>query len=110
MELPSIESSVPKLYPQKGGIRLFSMYRIGDTSGVSGTGLVLLGCIFPDGRTVVQWVCPPDPGDTQVRNSFQKFLDVHVISHPDNNTIISFHDGERWLYNREHPVGLLLDN
>ncbi len=108
MKIPSGEETVPKLHPNEGGIRLFSMYRIGDTSGVSGTGLVLLGTIFPDGRTVVQWICPPDPGDTQVRSTFQKFLDVHVISHPDNNTVISFHDGERWLYNREYPEGYLL--
>lgn len=108
MEIPSSDKTVPKLYPEEGGIRLFSMYRIGDTSGVSGVGLVLLGTIFPDGRTVVQWVCPPDPGDTQVRSTFQKFLDVHVISHPDNNTVISFHDGERWLYNREHAQGVLV--
>ena len=108
MEIPSIDKTVPKLFPEENGIRVFSMYRIGDTSGVSGTGLVLLGAIFPDGRTVVQWICPPDPGDTQVKSTFQKFLDVHVISHPDNNTIISFHNGERWLYNREFPQGTMI--
>lgn len=64
MEIPLALDTIPKLYPKEGGIRIFSMYRIGDTSGVSGTGLVLLGTIFPDGRTVAQWVCPPDPGDT----------------------------------------------
>lgn len=109
MELPEVNSTLPKLWPAEKGIRIFSMYRISDTSGVSGTGIVLLGAIFPDQRTVVQWVSGPDPGDTQVRNTFQKFLDVHVISHPDNNTIISFHDGERWLYNREFPQGTMID-
>mgnify|MGYP001576911245 CR=1 FL=1 len=84
--------------PHFTDFRIFSMRRENDTSGVSGTGYVLHGIIFPDGKCCVQWVCPPNPGDMQVRESFDKFLLIHVISHPDNNTIIEFQNGEKWLY------------
>ncbi len=90
------------------GFRIFSMYRISDSSKVSGTGYILHGVIFPDLKVVVQWTCSPDPGDTQIKATFEKFLDTHVKSHLTNDTIISFQDGERWLYNEQYPEGYSL--
>ena len=80
------------------GMRKFTMYRQSDESGVSGSGMVIQGVIFANGRTVIQWLTDPDPGDTQVKQSWSKFLDVHVSSHPSNRTIITFEDGEQLFF------------
>lgn len=36
-------------------LRTFTVTRLGDVSGTSGTGPVAKGVVFPDGTTVVQW-------------------------------------------------------
>lgn len=35
--------------------RLFELHRTEDVHGVSGTGVVADGCLFPDGVAVVHW-------------------------------------------------------
>ncbi|WP_040422017.1 hypothetical protein [Actinopolymorpha alba] len=35
--------------------RVFALYRSEDVSGVSGTGLVAWGCVFPNGKAVLTW-------------------------------------------------------
>lgn len=87
-------------YP-KGSVVNFSLYRGKDESGVSGEGKVLEGVIFEDGLVVARWVAPNAPQSTVVYDcsgkegekpttGFQKFLDIHVLSHPTNNTVIEF--------------------
>ncbi len=36
-------------------VRTFKQLRREDVSGTSGTGIVALGAVFPDGTTVIQW-------------------------------------------------------
>lgn len=36
--------------------KLFYMLRHEDAGGISGTGVVAVGCVFPNGRIVFQWV------------------------------------------------------
>lgn len=68
------------------------MIRHFDETGVSGTGVVLEGCIFDSGQVVVHWF-----GGTAgcssigIYNSYDDFLNIHVRSHPSNKTQI------RWL-------------
>lgn len=72
----------------------FAMLREEDTSGVSGTGHVLDGCLFADGTTVVRWRSG-DVGaqSTTVYGSFGDFLAIHVDSHPENRAVVRFdHD------------------
>lgn len=68
------------------------MRRGQDESGVSGIGTVLYGCIFPDRRVIIQWV--PVPRSVAIYDSFDDFLDIHVRSHPTNQTLLVFSDGE----------------
>lgn len=35
--------------------RLFQLYRETDVTGISGTGIVADGVLFPDGVTVIRW-------------------------------------------------------
>ncbi len=78
--------------------KLFSMIRNGDESGVSGTGRVLDGVIFPSGKVVVCW----DPDNSNVKiegenvnsistfDSFDAFTAIHIGQHPTNGTEIRF--------------------
>jgi hypothetical protein len=105
MDKPNIEDLLPKQIDTEPSVPLgmskFTVYRRGDESGVSGTGMVIQGVLFADGKCVVQWLRNPDPGDVQVKTSFVKFLDVHVKSHPTNKTIITWEDGTQDFYPEE---------
>jgi hypothetical protein len=71
-------------------MRAFEMIRNNDESGISGTGRVLEGAIFDNARVVTYWVAG------KVRSfgfydNFYDFYDVHVASHPSNNTEFVFY-------------------
>jgi len=76
------------------GMRRFVMHREHDSSGVSGTGMVLEGVLFSTGIVVVHWLTPPPRGSISVFDSLDQFLSIHVRPHPDNNTVLVFEDGE----------------
>jgi hypothetical protein len=76
------------------GMRRFVMERVEDVSGVSGTGSVLEGVLFSTGVVVIHWLTPPPRGSISVFESFDQFLTIHVLPHPDNRTRIVFEDGE----------------
>lgn len=77
--------------------RSFSVERKSDESGVSGTGIVLEGCVFSTGYTVIHWLQPFPRGSVAVFDSFDQFMRVHVLSHPTNNAIIHWADGDVWM-------------
>lgn len=77
------------------------MYRGNDESGVSGTGKVLEGVIFYDGTVVLRWTS--DPCSTVVWDDFQSFWNVHVASHPSNETVIQFDNGDVALQQDGYP-------
>jgi hypothetical protein len=71
--------------------RLFTMYRVKDESGVSGTGRVLDGAVFHNGYTVVVWrtdIEAAEHGYTSVGvyPSYEAFEFLHILSHPSNET------------------------
>ena len=76
-------------------MKTFKMNRGFDESGVSGTGLVLEGCVFTDGTCVVRWLTPKAPHSTGVYNSFLDFEFIHITSHPDNITEIIWNTNEK---------------
>ena len=62
------------------------MKRQKDMSGISGTGYVLTGIVFNDGKTVVHW--NSDHPSTSIFDSFKDFQNIHITPHPENNTVI----------------------
>jgi len=80
------------------GIKTFTMYRQSDETGVSGVGIVTQGVILASGWCVVNWLLPSPKGSLAVFDSIRDFLQIHVESHPTNNTIITFSDGEQHIY------------
>lgn len=45
--------------PRQQAILHFRLHRVEDVSGVSGTGVVAVGVVFPSGRAVMEWLGPP---------------------------------------------------
>ncbi len=86
------------------GMRLFTLYRAGDESGVSGTGVVLEGVIFSAGACIIHWLTPPPMGSFNIFMSFDQFLDISVRSHPTNGSVITFGDGETIHYKMDGTI------
>ncbi|WP_206153854.1 hypothetical protein [Cellulosimicrobium aquatile] len=56
MTAPTSPSTNPGKYRKKrGDVRTFELHRDVDVSGISGTGVVADGAVFPDATTVVRW-------------------------------------------------------
>lgn len=72
-------------------MRTFTLERVFDESGVSGTGVVLEGVIFADGVTVIRWL-PGKAGaqSTAIYGSYADFEKIHITSHPRNQTSVVF--------------------
>lgn len=75
-----------KFAPMSPGedLRTFSVVRVGDVSGTSGTGSVAKGVVFPDGTTVVQW-------QTRARSVvvFNSYVDaLYIHGHGDQTGFV----------------------
>lgn len=91
-----------KLAPQ--GIRTFTVCRINDESGVSGTGIVIEGITLATGQCVVHWLYPAPRGSIAIFDSIGDFATVHIKPHPGNETIITYEDGEQVHYRDDGSV------
>lgn len=74
-------------------MKTFTVVRNGDESGVSGTGRILDGALFHNGKVAVCWRTDTDGtkyGDSSIGiyDSFGAFRRIHIDSHPDNKTEI----------------------
>jgi hypothetical protein len=91
-----------KLAPQ--GIRTFTVCRINDESGVSGTGVVIEGITLATGQCVVHWLYPAPRGSIAMFDSITDFATVHIKPHPGNETIITYEDGEQVHYKEDGSI------
>jgi hypothetical protein len=73
--------------------RAFALVRPRDASGISGTGLVMQGVVFADGRVAARWVTEDRPRSTVLWDDFDAWYDVHVRPHPENESVVLFEDG-----------------
>ena len=86
------------------GIRTFTVCRINDESGVSGTGVVIEGITLATGQCVVHWLYPTPRGSIAIFDSIADFATVHIKPHPGNETIITYEDGEQVHYREDGSV------
>jgi hypothetical protein len=72
----------------------FVMIRVNDIGGVSGTGHVLDGIKFSNGKVAVAWLGkgPVQAASVAVWDSFEDFINIHVNSHPGNEAKILWED------------------
>jgi hypothetical protein len=70
--------------------RLFTMIRKNDESHVSGTGRVLDGTVFHNGKVVICWRSEEKHSDSSlgIFDSFEAFKSIHIDPHPSNDTEI----------------------
>jgi len=66
--------------------KTFTVIRHHDESQVSGTGRVLDGVLFPNGKVVICWRVQYQT--VAIYESFEAFKAIHIDSHPLNNTEI----------------------
>ena len=95
-----VEDLKPKKLTNKApqGMTTFTVCRQSDETGISGEGVVIEGVAFATGHTVIHWLTPAPRGSIAFFDAFDDFIKIHVTSHPRNNTIITFEDGEQKLY------------
>ncbi len=72
----------------------FAMIRVNDVGGVSGTGHILDGVEFSNGKVAVTWLGKGSvqASSVSVWDNFDDFMSVHVHSHPGNETKIIWED------------------
>jgi hypothetical protein len=75
------------------GVLTFDVLRREDASGTSGTRVVALGAIFPDGTVIAQW---QTHAPTVV--VYQSMADVLYIHEHDDSTGFRFHSAPDRLY------------
>lgn len=70
--------------------RMFTVIRNGDYSGVSGTGRVIDGVVFSNGKVAISW----RHALTSVSyfDSFEIFQMIHLDSHPTNRSEVIWLD------------------
>jgi hypothetical protein len=70
--------------------KLFTMIRKQDESHVSGTGRVLDGIIFHNGKVVICWRSEEKDGCSSlgIFDSFEAFKSIHIDPHPTNEAEI----------------------
>ncbi|MDY6770006.1 MAG: hypothetical protein SVU88_03465 [Candidatus Nanohaloarchaea archaeon] len=60
---------------EKDRVRRFKLVRHEDESGVSGTGVVAYGCVFPNGRAALTW--DTEPTSTAWYDSIEELEEIH---------------------------------
>ena len=72
-------------------LRRFYVLRVTDPTGVSGTGRIVEGVIFPDGKTVLKWRLPTS--SLVVSDSFEEFREIYLHKHHLCNTLVFVDNG-----------------
>lgn len=72
----------------------FSMVRNVDATGVSGTGEILEGVVFENGKVAAAWLPSSEvkAASIVIFDSMDDFMSVHVFSHPENQTQLIWED------------------
>lgn len=74
----------------EGNHKRFYVVRHSDESGISGTGRVLDGVVFPCGKTVIKW--RSKVSSVAVYEKFEDFKLLHIDCHPTNITEVKWLD------------------
>ncbi len=65
--------------------RMFDLVRLEDATGVSGTGVVAWGAVFPDGRVALRWAT-----DTASSALYDSLEDLEEIHGHGGRTVVQF--------------------
>ena len=87
------KAAAKKVAPR--GIDTFTVCRINDETGVSGTGVIVEGVEFATGQVILHWLTPFPKGSIAIFESIEDFKKIHVNPHPGNMTLITWSDGRQ---------------
>lgn len=87
------KANIKKVAPR--GIDTFTVCRINDETGVSGTGVIIEGVEFQTGQVILHWLTPFPKGSIAIFESIEDFKKIHVNPHPGNKTLITWSDGRQ---------------
>mgnify|MGYP000517318368 CR=1 FL=1 len=87
-------------------IDTFTVERLSDETGISGTGIVMEGALFSDGTVVVRWITPRPNGSVTIWRCWDDFWSVHIGSHPTNRSVIRWGNGAVWRHTPESQDGV----
>ena len=95
-----VEDLKPKKLTNKApqGMTTFTVCRQSDETGISGEGVVIEGCVFATGHTVIHWLTPAPRGSIAFFDNFDDFLKLNVRSDPTNVAINTYDDGRQTIY------------
>lgn len=79
-------------------VKEFFLFRKEDVSGISGTGVVAVGCIFPSGLCVLEWLT----FHSSV-NHYKNFDDVEKIHGHNGSTEIILGSPEEYFAPKKKP-------
>jgi len=65
--------------------RRFYLNRLVDASGISGTGMVAMGIVFPSGKAVLEWIVGDHPS-IETHNTLDDCMAVH--GHGKNTEVV----------------------
>jgi hypothetical protein len=71
----------------RSGLRVFQLWRDEDQSGVSGTGRVAIGVVFPSGKVVMEWL-----GSHSTFGIYENLQDVERIHGHGGKTRVIFNE------------------
>jgi hypothetical protein len=71
----------------RSGLRVFQLWRDEDQSGVSGTGRVAVGVVFPSGKVVMEWL-----GAHSTFGIYENLQDVERIHGHGGRTRVVFNE------------------
>lgn len=71
--------------------RIFYLKRLFDETGVSGTGVVLEGIVFHNGKVAICWrsdMKPEGHSSITLFESMSDFESIHITPHPKNRSVL----------------------
>ncbi len=90
VELQSQRELIERLAGWQGHIGLFALDRTGDETGISGTGTVAYGTLYPNGKVTVAWHTTR-ANSISIYDNMEDMLAVHVLAHKGMTKV-------SWLY------------
>lgn len=77
-------------------IQRFELVRNEDVSGVSGTGIVAVGAVFPSGRCIIEWLPGPNV-DVRSVVVYDAIEELHQVNGHGGRTVVQWvDDGRDW--------------
>ena len=86
-----VEDLKPKKLTNKApqGMTTFTVCRQSDETGISGEGVVIEGCVFATGHTVIHWLTPAPRGSIAFFDNLYENVIISLAIQYENDSILA---------------------